>query len=53
LPNFFLGKNWEEKKIREIMEKEKTNHKIPFIARDEAILAKFSSTHNFLENFDG
>ena len=23
LPNFFLGKNWEEKKIREIMEKNK------------------------------
>jgi hypothetical protein len=23
LPNFILGKNWEEKKIRELMEKDK------------------------------
>ena len=25
LPNFILGKNWEEKKIREIMKKNQTN----------------------------
>ena len=25
LPNWFLGKNWEQKKIKEFMEKEKNN----------------------------
>lgn len=26
LPNFILGKNWEEKKIRELMEKDKNRN---------------------------
>ena len=26
IPNFFLGKNWEERKIRELMEKERNGN---------------------------
>ena len=34
LPNFFLGKNWEEKKIREIMEKNKNQSYSSLLLRE-------------------